>query len=191
MKAILKLLAPYLAVGIFCCGLSHAWLAMLAYHAQIIFWSLRSPGFWRRPTYSHTMLLALPCVLAGPLLYVLLPHITHQPLSIWLQDHQLSKMSCLALIPYFGLLHPILEQLHWSPLRKQTPLAHPMFAGYHMVVLYTLLTPPWLILCFVVLTAASAMWQKMEKQTHSLVAPVLSHILADLGIMMVAWLHVG
>ena len=35
MKLVLKMLAPYLAVGIFWCGLSNAWLAILAYHAQI------------------------------------------------------------------------------------------------------------------------------------------------------------
>jgi hypothetical protein len=39
MKLTAKLLAPYFAVGVFWCVFSNAWLAMLAYHAQILFWS--------------------------------------------------------------------------------------------------------------------------------------------------------
>ena len=35
----LRLLAPYLAVGVFWYGFSSAWLAILAYHAQILLWS--------------------------------------------------------------------------------------------------------------------------------------------------------
>jgi len=175
--------------GVFWCGLSNAWLAILAYHAQIIFWSRPSLSNWHRPRYSHTMLLALPCVLAGPMLYFLLPYITHQPLSIWLQNHHLSRISLLILIPYFGLLHPVLEQLHWTQLRQHTPISHAMFAGYHMVVLYTLLKAPWLILCFGVLLMASWTWQQMARKNHSLAGPMLSHILADLGIIVAAWLY--
>jgi hypothetical protein len=189
MKLTLQLLAPYLAVGLFCCVWPNAWLAILAYHAQIVFWSWDSWSPWRKPMYTHALLLALPAVLAGPILYLLLPHITQEPLSIWLNSHHLSRMSLLALIPYFGLLHPVLEQRYWARLREQTPLSHPMFAGYHLVVLVTLLKPPWLVVCFVGLTAVSVIWQHWAKRTHSLAAPIASHILADLGIVIVAWMQ--
>ena len=39
-----------------------------------------------------------------------------------------------------------------------------------------------------VLTTASFMWQHMAKRSNSLAAPVVSHILADLGIITAAWL---
>jgi hypothetical protein len=35
----LKLLAPCFAVLVFWCWLGNAWLAILAYHAQILLWS--------------------------------------------------------------------------------------------------------------------------------------------------------
>jgi len=94
----------------------------------------------------------------------------------------------MAMIPYFGLIHPVLEQVHWAALRDSTPLAHPLFAGYHMLVLHSLLPLPWLILSFVVLTMASFAWQRMAKMTGNLALPVASHALADLGVIIAAWL---
>ena len=188
MKLTIKLLAPYFAVGIFLCIFSNAWLAILAYHAQILFWFDKSTFKWKRPRYTHLMLMALPAALAGPLLFVLLPYITHETLSLWLANHHLSRVSLLALIPYFGLLHPCLEQLHWAPLRKVGLVSHVMFAGYHMAVLYTLLTLPWLMACFGLLVIASMLWQLVATRTGSLVVPIASHILADLGVVIVAYL---
>ena len=183
-----RLMAPYLAVGLFWCGLSSGWLAILAYHAQILFWargSIRASfaggdrGFWW---------LALPAAVAGPLVYLLLPVMVNVDLGTWLEAHGLVGLRFLAIIPYFGVVHPLLEQIHWAPLRARTPLAHPLFAGYHMLVLVSLLKLPWLIVCFVVLTSASFLWQWLVNRDHSLTSPALSHILADLGMAVAAWL---
>ncbi|MBU8922872.1 MAG: hypothetical protein KOO63_13735 [Bacteroidales bacterium] len=190
MKQTLKLLAPYIAVGVFWCGFSNAWLAILAYHGQILFWSRRSLSDMRWPDRKRIMLLALPAVLAGPLFYFILPYIAREDLSVWLADHHLSRLSLLAMIPYFGIIHPFLEQLHWAELRKHIQVSHPVFAGYHIVVLYSLLNIPGLILCFVVFTTVSSIWYRMTKRTDSLAAPLVSHILADLGLILAAWLKV-
>jgi hypothetical protein len=189
VKRILKLLAPYFAVGIFWCVFSNAWLAMLAYHAQILLWSGRARAGVRKRRSARTMLPALPTAVTGPLLYFLLPHLTRTDLSAWLADHQVSRLSLLLMIPYFGLVHPLLEQIHWAPLREKTPAAHLLFAGYHVLVLYSLLTPAWLVLCFVALTGASLMWRRLAERTHGLAAPVASHVLADLGVIVAACLR--
>jgi hypothetical protein len=186
-KQALRLAAPYLAVLVFWCMLSNAWLAILAYHAQVLFWARRAPADLRTMCSPRCMLLALPASLAGPVLYFLLPYMTHTDLSAWLINHHLTRVSFAIMIPYFGLVHPVLEQLHWAPLRERTRLAHPLFAGYHLVVLYSLLTLPWLMLCFVALTAASFAWQSTARRSRSLAVPVASHILADLGIIAAAW----
>jgi hypothetical protein len=186
-KLLLKLLAPYLAVAVFWCGLSNGWLAILAYHAQVLFWSRSSrPGPWL-PVPRRVLPLVLPAALAGPLLYVLLPVLTGGSLPTWLADHRLSGVSLVAMIPYFGLVHPVLEQLHWAPLRARTPWAHPVFAGYHMLVLGTLLPTPWLVACFVLLTAVSALWHELSRRGNGLSPPALSHVLADLGVVAAAW----
>lgn len=183
------MLAPYLAVGVFWCALSNAWLAILAYHAQILFWR-RGKIFSRPgPPMRSGILIGATTVLAGPAIWVLLPYLVRADLASWLADYRMSDLGMLLMIPYFGLLHPWLEQVHWAPLREETPLAHPIFAGYHMLVLYSLLTPPWLVISFVVLTGASIAWQVMQRKFGGLAAPIVSHVFADLGIVVAAWIR--
>ena len=78
--------------------------------------------------------------------------------------------------------------MHWAPLRKHGWIAHGMFAGYHVVVLSSLMTVPWLVVCFVVLSTVSFLWQVVAAKTQSLAVPLVSHMLADLGIAIVAYL---
>lgn len=191
MHMLPRLLAPYVAVVVFWCGLSTAWPAVLAYHAQILFWARKSDrrAHLRGRMRARDVALSLPAALAGPLVYMLLPFMTRTDLSAWLAGHGLSRASLLIMIPYFGLVHPVLEQVHWAPLRRRTPLAHLCFAGYHAFVLYSLLTPAWLILCVAVLTLASLLWARLTDRSNSLAMPVLSHILADTGIILAACLR--
>lgn len=189
-KKVFKLLAPYFAVGIFWCIFSSAWLAILAYHLQIVLWAPRPFSFMRLSGVRRIMLFALPAVTAGPVLYFLLPWMIHADLSVWLADYHLSGLSLVLMIPYFGIVHPFLEQLHWAQLREVTPAAHPLFAGYHIMVLYSLLTIPWLIACFVILTTASYTWQQMRRRSGNSALPVMSHIYADTSIIIAVFIQV-
>ncbi|MCD4708306.1 MAG: hypothetical protein K8S62_11280 [Candidatus Sabulitectum sp.] len=190
IKQAFKMLAPYFAVGIFWCIFSNAWLAIFAYHLQILLWARRPFPSMRLPGLKQIICFALPAVIAGPLFYFILPSIIHADLFTWLADYHLSGLSLVLMIPYFGIVHPYLEQLHWAQLREDTPVAHPLFAGYHIMVLYSLLTIPWLIACFAVLTAASLMWRQMRRRSGSSALPVISHALADTGIIIAAFIRV-
>lgn len=189
MNLILKLLSPYLAVGIFWCIFKNGWLAILAYHAQIILWNRGSLKGLRWPSERRWLVAVLPTILAGPLVYFLLPYITRMELSAWLTEYKLTGLSLILMIPSFGIIHPILEQAHWAPLRKRTWLAHPLFAGYHMLVLVSLLPAVWLAACFVILTSTSVLWKWIAERSNNMAVPVLSHILADLGMILAAWLR--
>jgi hypothetical protein len=185
----LKMAAPYLAVGIFWCLLHSAWLAILAYHAQILWWSRGSFPKPALPGRTPAMMFVIPSALVGPLLYYILPHVTRANLSWWLAGHRLSGAGFVVMVFYFGLVHPVLEQIHWTPLRESGPLGHIAFAGYHMLVLYSLMKIPWLAVCFVVLVTASLMWRRMARESGSLVPSIASHGAADLGLMIAAWLR--
>ncbi len=187
-ELLLRLLAPYVAVLVFWIGLSNAWLTIAAYHAQILFWMRREGASPWKPISKWQLLVALPTVATGPLTYFVLPFFLKVSLSGWLAAHHLAGLPFLLMIPYYGLVHPVLEQLHWDPLRRTTPWAHGAFAGYHMLVLISLLKAPGLLLCFVILTAASLCWDMMARRRESLLAPMLSHLLADFGMVLAAWL---
>lgn len=187
MKQCLKVLAPYIAVGMFWCVWNNAWLAILAYHVQIVLWNWPAVRSVRLPQARKDLLFALPAVLAGPVLYVLIPLVTRTELSAWLTAYHLSGTALLLMIPYFGFVHPVLEQIHWHPLREASAWSHPFFAGYHIMVLSSLLTIPWLIVCFCVLVVASFAWNVICQRTRGLAIGVVSHILADLGVVVAAW----
>jgi hypothetical protein len=186
MKLILKLLAPYLGVGIFWCIFSNGWLAILAYHAQVLFWSRHSFSEFRGPNKKRLLLTAIPTAIAGPLLYFVLPHIAHTDLAAWLAHYKLTGFSLFLMIPYFGIIHPVIEQMHWVQLREQSPVSHLLFAGYHMMVLASLLKTPWLIASFIALAVTSIAWQHITRKAQCLSVAALSHILADFGVILTA-----
>jgi len=191
VKLLLKLLVPYFSVGVFWCIFQNGWLAILAYHAQVLFWSRGAGSKLRWPNRKRMLLAALPTVLAGPLLYFLLPLVTHTDLGAWLESYKLSGGSLILMVPYFGIIHPFLEQLHWAPLREQTPASHLFFAGYHMMVLCSFITVPWLVACFIVLITTSVIWKQLTCRADSLYPAVLSHVLADLGVILMATLIIS
>lgn len=180
--------APYIAVGIFWMVFHSAWFALLAYHAQILWWSRGRLAGLVRPRRTWLAPFVVASALAGPAVYVVLPYVPHADLAAWLGRYGLTGGSLVAMVFYFGLVHPLLEQTHWAPLRERTPLAHVAFAGYHVLVLHSLLTLPWLAAVFAVLAGVSWLWQRMTDEAGSLVPAVASHLLADLGIVVVAWL---
>jgi len=181
-----KLLAPYLSVLVFWVCLRSAWLAILGYHAQILLWLWRErPQLGERPR-ARLLALALPFILAGPVVFVLLPQMASVQVGEWMRAHGLSGVALLTVLPYFGLVHPHLEELHWSPLRKQSRWAHASFAGYHVIVLSSLMPPVWLAAAFVVLVCASWSWQLIESASGGLTVPIMAHVLADAGIAIAA-----
>lgn len=186
----LQLAAPYLSVLVFWVGLENAWLTILSYHAQMLYWLIRQPPARGDLRLNRLLVMALPSALAGPIIYALLPGIATIAVASWLAHFGLAGGSLLAMVLYFGLIHPPLEQLYWAPLRERTPLAHLLFAGYHMIVLASLLPAVWLGACFLVLLGASVMWQQMYRRGTGLLVPAFSHLLADAGIVLAAFLLV-
>lgn len=186
MRILTAMLIPYAAVAVFWFGLHNAWLTLVAYHAGCIALSRRETWRSLRHVRARALSVAPPTIVAGPLVYFLLPHMTRVDFGPWLAAHGLSGLAFLAVVPYFGLVHPVFEQVHWAPLRARAPVAHLVFAGYHALVLATVLTAAWLVVALAALVSASWAWAWMERRSDSLLLPVLSHILADAGIIVAA-----
>jgi hypothetical protein len=185
-------LAPFLAVGIGLYAFRNAWLAILLYHFMIVICAIRVPrktstlrDGW---SISWLVYLGLPCALSAPLLVVFLGDAlrTDIQLSAWLGRYRLSGIGLVLFVPYYGLLHPVLEQHHWDLLRRDPRLksiVHILFAAYHVPVLALLLKPGWIALCFAVLVAASFSWAAARERLGGLSVPTLSHIIADVAVI--------
>ncbi len=186
-----RLLAPHAAVLLFWCWRHDAWACILAYHAQILLWSrhelARLAAGWDARRFC---LGAAPAALAGPLAWILLPHLSRVPLGAWLATHGLSGIAWWVMIPYYGLVHPLLEEAHWAPLRELPrggAPAHLLFAAYHALVLASLLPPLWVAVCCIALGLASWWWRRLVAHAHGgLVVPALSHLLADGSLAIAA-----
>jgi hypothetical protein len=188
MTRALKLLAPSIAVLVFWWGFESAWMALLAYHAQIVWWSRRRwRVVWAERAQRAAVVLSLVTVLAGPLLFLLLPYLAAADLQAWLATYGLQGPALMAMIPYFGIVHPVLEQMHWHDLRNETWLAHACFAVYHALVLWKLMTPLGLVLVLGVLLATSVLWYRLARRFQGAFVPCCTHLAADLGIIVAAW----
>jgi len=186
--------APTLAILVGWVGLQNAWIAIGLYHIQMICWSRselpRTCRGWNRRTFLTS---ALPLLATAPVVYVLLPQITSVPVGTWLERYGLEGWQLGAMIPYFGIVHPFLEQAHWGRLRESRfgPFSHVAFAAYHGIVVGSLLPPVWVLASILILITASCLWTYMARQARGgLLVPTLSHIFADLGMVVAAALLV-
>ena len=207
---VLKIAAPYLAVVIGLYIFHNAWLSIFLYHGQIVLWWLidRVSNYQTTNTNKPDLPTGIKQVLdiaskgmlpisalAGVACYFLLPYIVKDVggLELWLSSVQLTGIALLLLIPYFGIIHPPIEQAHWQPLTKlPSPynyISHLSFAAYHGLVLYLILQPIWIILCIIILSCISFLWSYVRTQKGTTYLSVLSHILADIGIVTAAYLH--
>lgn len=186
--------APYCAVIVGLLILHSAWLALLLYHAQIILLSRRDlPNLTRGWRLREAVAMAIPAAATGPLTYLLLPVMLAVPLSPWLAGVGLSHPAFGVFVFYYGLIHPPLEQAHWSAIRRDGRLgvaAHVAYAGYHAVVLQAFMHPAWAAVSLSVLVSASYAWHRIEERVGGGCAvPAASHLLADFGMVVAVWLR--
>lgn len=187
---------PYIAVLIGMYIFSSAWLAILLYHAGIgVFLVLDKPsGLWMKMKSGCRTPLLIPgmiiCALAAPVVYFFWPWfaVSENILPSWMAYYGLSGWAWVLLIPYFSLVHPVLEEAFWRELAPQrfTWVCRQdlLFAGYHVLVLFPLMKKPWLVLVFAVLTASSIFWRWSAQRFNGYGLPILTHAVADAGVVI-------
>ena len=94
-------------------------------------------------------------------------------------------------MPYFAIVHPVLEQLHWrampDPPNRNAVWLDIAFAFYHVLVLLLLLQKTWLLLPFIVLMTSSFFWRYTAKKLGGMVVPLLTHIAADTSVIIAVY----
>lgn len=192
---------PYVAVVVGLYMLRSAWASILLYHAGILAFLLTArprPMPLRGSVRLRVLLPAvLVCLLAGPALYGLWPLLRGAGGGLvgWLPAYGLRGRSWPALLVYFALVHPVMEEIHWRApaqgLQRRVHWQDAAFAGYHVPVLLTLVRPYWLPVVFGVLVAVSATWRAWSRRRGGLAFAVLTHTCADVSVALAAYLLVA
>lgn len=103
----------------------------------------------------------------------------------------LAGWAWLPFIAYFTMVNPWMEEAYWrDALTSHSPypaLVDFLFAGYHLIILNSFVTPIWMFYAFVILVGASWQWRQVLRYTGSLLPAVFSHMLADLSILLVLY----
>jgi len=193
----MKLLAaffPYISVLIGMYAFHSAWLTILLYHLGAFAFLLyfKPVGLWRRMWAGTKSPLLIPsmlsCALAAPIVYFMWPWFADSALSEWLAYYGLTGSAWLLLIPYFSLVHPIVEEVHWRGIAPDRFVwicwQDLWFAGYHVLVLFQLIHWPWLVLIFGILTGSSIFWRWATEKFGGYGLPILTHAMADAGVVI-------
>lgn len=196
MTNLFAMLLPYIAVLIGLYWFHSAWWAIGLYHIGILgFMGYRRPkGLLQKLRTGITAKLLVPgllvCSLAGPVVYFMWPWFSASGnvLPDWMSRYGLTGWKWLVLIPYFSIVHPVLEELHWQEVSPQRFVwACPqdfLFAGYHVLVLFQLMMWPWLIMVFAVLLTSSVFWRWTADRLGGYALPVLTHAMADAAVVV-------
>ncbi|TQR18031.1 CPBP family intramembrane glutamic endopeptidase [Psychrobacillus vulpis] len=118
----------------------------------------------------------------------------NQLLMEW--DFTGTKVLLLALV--LILINPILEEFYWREFIYQrlfekngstkTILITSLFYSlYHLIVVVKIFTFPFNALAVIPIFLAGILWGIFRLKLKSIAAPIISHSLADIGIMLVYW----
>ncbi|MCK4565577.1 MAG: CPBP family intramembrane metalloprotease, partial [Verrucomicrobia bacterium] len=135
----------------------------------------------------------LVCIIAAPVVYFMWPwfSVSDSILPEWLARYGLRGWAWLLLIPYFSLVHPVLEEVHWRGISQDSTTGicwqDLLFAGYHVLVLFQLIRWPWLFLVFGVLAGSSVFWRWATSRSGGYGLSILTHAAADAAV--VAGIH--
>jgi len=195
VKRILPPLIPYITIGIGLLVFHNAWLAILGYHAGMIAIILLSKtriplkqSFQGKKAWIP-LITALVGVGGGLLLYIVWPLLSvPNDISLYIRSIGLNEHTWPIFLAYFILVNPWIEEYYWrgylaSPTRRIT-VNDLLFSGYHLLVLAGHMEEVWLLAVFCVLAGGAWFWRQMNRRNGGLLASVVSHIAADISMML-------
>lgn len=194
-KRILSPLIPYITIGAGLLVFHNAWLAILGYHAGMVavILSAKTRISFKQAFRGNKIWILFITALVGAgggiLLYVLWPLLSvPDDINLYIRSIGLNERTWLVFLAYFILINPWIEEYYWrgclASTTKGITLNDLLFAGYHLLVLAGQMEAVWLLAVFFVLSAGAWFWRQMNRLNGGLLASTVSHIAADIAVML-------
>ncbi|MGI8314769.1 CPBP family intramembrane glutamic endopeptidase [Halobacillus mangrovi] len=111
------------------------------------------------------------------------------------------KFSGIGLVLVLLVINPILEEVYWRGVmhgylltrfkeRIVVVLTAGFYTIYHLLSVLPFFEWPMNMVSVIPVFLAGLFWSYLRKKTGSLIAPILSHAMADAGILTVYWLYI-
>ncbi|MFC2069571.1 type II CAAX prenyl endopeptidase Rce1 family protein [Chloroflexota bacterium] len=195
VKKILFPIIPYITIGIGLLIFHNAWLAILGYHAGMVaVLSLLKTGItlkraFQGDRYWVTFISALAGAGGGILLYILWPLLSvPDDINLYIRSIGLNEGAWPVFLAYFILINPLIEEYYWRGYlagdNKGITVNDLLFSGYHLIVLAGQMEAIWLITVFFSLTIGAWFWRQMNRLNGGLLASTVSHITADITVIL-------
>lgn len=193
-------LMPYLAVALGMYGAYSAWTALGLYHAgMLVALAMQGQGrvgIGKSQLKLHWLLLVtVVFAMGGVLLYVLWPLLGRDGsmLADRLAVFGVTRTTWPLLAVYFCLVNSTLEEFFWRG-RLGSDTRHitrndVFFAGYHAFVMMAFANPIWALPVFVACAFGGWLWRRLRSLSGGLLLPVLTHIAADISIVVAVHLR--
>ncbi|MBI5945559.1 MAG: CPBP family intramembrane metalloprotease [Chloroflexi bacterium] len=192
---------PYLAVwaGLFL--FQSAWFSLIGFHAAILLaLAIARPNIPIKILFQSKhpkwiLASVLLCGLSGVGLYFLWDVFgIANDLPAQLQSVGLTSSSWPALIAYFSLVNPFIEEYFWRAYlgsdRRGFYIGDVIFSGYHALVLINKVQFFSIIFVLVCITFIGWFWRQTWRKDDGLLAAVLGHMAADFIILVCVMLQV-
>jgi hypothetical protein len=184
---------PYVAVLIGVYVLASGWIAIGLYHLGILLFAFASRGDDvtrpHMPAPAFLRIAAWGALAGGVALYWLWDAAARVALAPVLDDLGLSGVSWWVFCAYFVTVHPVLEELHWRRYlasdARGPAWQDAAFAGYHAVVLFAFLRPPFVAISFIAIAAVGWGWRRLANGGGFRFV-VMNHAVADASVVLAA-----
>ena len=195
VRKILPPIIPYITIGIGLLVFHNAWMAILGYHTGMVaVLSLSRTGIAVKRTFQSNrywipFVTALAGAGGGILLYILWPLLSvPDDINLYIRSIGLDERTWPVFLAYFILINPFIEEYYWRGYlatdTKGIALNDLLFSGYHLIVLAGQMETIWLIVVFFGLTIGAWFWRQMNRLNGGLLASTISHITADITVIL-------
>ncbi|MBN2664452.1 MAG: CPBP family intramembrane metalloprotease [Bacteroidales bacterium] len=196
VKAILIAFIPYVVITFGLYVLSNALVAVGLYFTTMLLTAIFQKDkniiktIFAGWNWKEGLILSIISSFAGLGLFFIWPYLNKTGIDAteMLKNFQLQGFTLIVFSVYLIFFNPFFEEVFWRQIlhtnTKADFIIDALFAGYHMLVLPFFLNTIGCVLAYFVLFVTSMVWRYIKTKNNGLSVPVLSHFIADFGIII-------